>query len=300
MYRDAGTPPSHRGGNGMVTVKAPAKINLALDTLYKREDNYHEVKMIMTTVDLADYITVSPLEKDEIRITSDEFNLPRNDKNLAYQAAKLFKKHFNIKKGVEIQIRKRIPIAAGLAGGSSNAAATLKALRDLWQVPCTLDELAELGGMIGSDVPFCVYGGTALATGRGELIEPLPSPPKCWVILIKPKIGVSTKEIYDNLDAAAGNHFDVDEMVACIQRQDYQGICDLLGNSLEPVTFERYPIVAEIKKKLIQFGADAVLMSGSGPTVFALVKKENKLRRIMNSVSGCFRDHDIFAVHLIG
>lgn len=284
----------------MVTIKAPAKINLALDTLYKREDNYHEVEMIMTTVDLADYITVTPLEKNEVRIKSNEFTMPLNEKNLAYQAAKLFKEHFHIDKGVEIYIRKRIPVAAGLAGGSSNAAATLKALRELWQVDCTIDELAELGEKLGSDVPFCVYGGTALATGRGEKIKSIPSPPKCWVILIKPRIGVSTREIYEALDAKNVEHLDIEGMLKCIHENDYKGICDRLGNSLEPVTFERYPVVKEIKNKLIQFGADAVLMSGSGPTVFALVRKEYKLRRIINSVNGCFRDHEVHAVRLIG
>lgn len=284
----------------MVTIKAPAKINLALDTLYKREDNYHEVEMIMTTVDLADYITVTPLEKNEVRIKSNEFTMPLNEKNLAYQAAKLFKEHFHIDKGVEIYIRKRIPVAAGLAGGSSNAAATLKALRELWQVDCTIDELAELGEKLGSDVPFCVYGGTALATGRGEKIKSIPSPPKCWVILIKPRIGVSTREIYEVLDAKNVEHLDIEGMLKCIHENDYKGICDRLGNSLEPVTFERYPVVKEIKNKLIQFGADAVLMSGSGPTVFALVRKEYKLRRIINSVNGCFRDHEVHAVRLIG
>ena len=282
----------------MVTIKAPAKINLALDTLYKREDNYHEVEMVMTTVDLADYITVTPLEKNEIKIKSNEFTMPLNEKNLAYQAAKLFKEHFNIDKGVEIYIKKRIPVAAGLAGGSSNAAATLKALKELWQVDCTIDELAELGAKLGSDVPFCVYGGTALATGRGEKIQQIPSPPKCWVILIKPRIGVSTKEVYEALDAKNVEHLDIEGMLECINEKDYQGICTRLGNSLESVTFERYPVVAEIKNKLVQFGADAVLMSGSGPTVFALVRKEYKLRRIINSINGCFSEHEVHAVLL--
>ena len=284
----------------MITIKAPAKINLALDTLYKRKYNYHEVEMIMTTVDLADYITVTPLEKNEIVIKSNEFTMPLNEKNLAYQAAQLFKQHFNIDKGVEIYIKKRIPVAAGLAGGSSNAAATLKALKELWKVDCTIDELAELGAQLGSDVPFCVYGGTALATGRGEIIQPIPSPPKCWVILIKPRIGVSTKEIYEALDANQVEHLDIEGMLKCIDNKDYQGICDRLGNSLEEVTLERYPVVAEIKNKLVQFGADAVLMSGSGPTVFALVRKEYKLRRIINSINGCFREHEVHAVRLIG
>ena len=284
----------------MITIKAPAKINLALDTLYKRKDNYHEVEMVMTTVDLADYITVTPLEKNEIVIKSNEFTMPLNEKNLAYQAAQLFKQHFNIDKGVEIYIKKRIPVAAGLAGGSSNAAATLKALKELWKVDCTIDELAELGAQLGSDVPFCVYVGTALATGRGEIIQPIPSPPKCWVILIKPRIGVSTKEIYEALDANQVEHLDIEGMLKCIDNKDYQGICDRLGNSLEEVTLERYPVVAEIKNKLVQFGADAVLMSGSGPTVFALVRKEYKLRRIINSINGCFREHEVHAVRLIG
>ena len=284
----------------MITIKAPAKINLALDTLHKRKDNYHEVEMIMTTVDLADYITVTPLEKNEIVIKSNEFTMPLNEKNLAYQAAQLFKQHFNIDKGVEIYIKKRIPVAAGLAGGSSNAAATLKALKELWKVDCTIDELAELGAQLGSDVPFCVYGGTALATGRGEIIQPIPSPPKCWVILIKPRIGVSTKEIYEALDANQVEHLDIEGMLKCIDNKDYKGICDRLGNSLEEVTLERYPVVAEIKNKLVQFGADAVLMSGSGPTVFALVRKEYKLRRIINSINGCFREHEVHAVRLIG
>jgi len=284
----------------MVTIKAPAKINLALDTLYKREDNFHEVEMIMTTVDLADYITVTPLKENKIKITSNKYSLPVNEKNLAYQAAKLFKDHFKINAGVAIHIKKQIPVAAGLAGGSSNAAATLKALKELWNVDCSLDELANLGAELGSDVPFCVYGGTALATGRGEKIKPIPSPPKCWVILIKPRIGVSTKEIYEALDATKRKKIDIEGMLTSIETKDYNGICERLGNSLEEVTFKRYPSVAEIKKKLIQFGADAVLMSGSGPTVFALVRKEYKLRRIINSLNGCFRDYEIHAVRLIG
>jgi len=284
----------------MVTIKAPAKINLALDTLYKREDNFHEVEMVMTTVDLADYVTVMTLEKDEIIITTNKFTLPLNEKNLAYRAAKLFKVHFNIQKGVAIYIKKQIPVAAGLAGGSSNAAATLKALRELWSVECSLDELAQLGAKLGSDVPFCVYGGTALATGRGENLKLISSPPKCWVILIKPRIGVSTKEIYEALDTSKSQRLDIKGMLECIEKKDYEGICSRLGNSLEEVTFSRYPIVAEIKKKLIQFGADGVLMSGSGPTVFALVRKEYKLRRIINSINGCFRDYEVYAVRLIG
>ena len=284
----------------MITVKAPAKINLVLDTLYKRDDHFHEVEMIMTTVDLADYITVKELATDKIVIKSDQYQVPLNENNLAYKAAKLFKDHFNVRKGVEIFIKKKIPVAAGLAGGSSDAAATLKALKELWKVNCTLDELANLAEKLGSDIPFCVYGGTALATGRGEIIKPIPSPPKCWVILVKPRIGVSTKEVYQALDAKNASHPDVKAMLNSIYAQDFDGVCESIGNTLEDVTLKKYPVVAEIKNKLIQFGADAVLMSGSGPTVFALVRKEYKLKRIINSINGSMRNHEVHAVRLIG
>ena len=284
----------------MVTVKAPAKINLVLNTLYKRPDNFHEVEMIMTTVDLADYITVKELSTNKIVLKSDQYQIPLNENNLAYRAAKIFKDHFKITAGVEIYIKKKIPVAAGLAGGSSDAAATLKALKKLWNVKCSIEELANLGAMLGSDIPFCIYGGTALATGRGEVIKPIPSPPKCWVILIKPRIGVSTRDIYEALDLKDAQHPDVQVMLQCIYNDDFKGVCENIGNTLEDVTLKQYPIVSEIKEKLIQFGADAVLMSGSGPTVFALVRKEYKVKRIMNSINGSLRNHEVHAVRLIG
>ncbi len=284
----------------MVTIKAPAKINLVLDTMYKREDGFHEVEMIMTTVDLADYITVKELATNKIVIKSDQYQVPLNENNLAYKAAQLFKDHFNVKKGVEIFIKKKIPVAAGLAGGSSDAAATLKALKELWNINCTVDELASLGEKLGSDIPFCVYGGTALATGRGEVIKPIPSPPKCWVILVKPRIGVSTKEVYGALDAKNASHPNVSAMLESIYAQDFNGVCENIGNTLEDVTLKKYPVVSEIKNKLIQFGADAVLMSGSGPTVFALVRKEYKLKRIINSINGSMRNHEVHAIRLMG
>ncbi len=168
------------------SVKAPAKINLSLDALSKRPDGYHEVEMIMTMVDLADRIDLTETNDDRITVDVSEGFVPNDHRNLAYQAADLLKKRFNVKKGVSIYITKRIPVAAGLAGGSSDAAATLKGLNQLWQLGLTQDELAELGAEIGSDVSFCVYGGTALATGRGEIIQQIASPPPCWVILAKP------------------------------------------------------------------------------------------------------------------
>jgi 4-diphosphocytidyl-2-C-methyl-D-erythritol kinase len=279
-------------------VKAPAKINLSLDVLHKRPDGYHEVKMVMTTIDLADRIELTPLPSDTIRIVSHNRFVPDDHRNLAYQAAKLLKERFNVRDGVAISITKMIPVAAGLAGGSSDAAATLRGLNKLWNLGLTLDELAELGAEIGSDVSFCVYGGTAIATGRGEKIEHIPAPPPCWVILAKPTIGVSTAEVYRNLNLASIVHPDVDAMVKAIKEQDYDGICSLVGNVLEEVTLKIHPEVAQIKEQMKRFGADAVLMSGSGPTVFGLVRHDSRLQRIYNGLRG-FCDQ-VFAVRLLG
>lgn len=279
-------------------VKAPAKINLSLDVLHKRSDDYHEVKMIMTTIDLADRIELTALEENKITIISYDRFIPDDSRNLAYQAALLLKQKYDIKKGVLISITKTIPVAAGLAGGSSDAAATLRGLNQLWNLGLNLDELAKIGSEIGSDVSFCVYGGTAIATGRGEVIEHIDPPPQCWVILAKPAIGVSTADIYRRLDLNSAKHPDVDGMVNAITAKNYGEICCLLGNVLEDVTLKLYPEVAHIKEQMKKFGADAVLMSGSGPTVFGLVQHDSRMHRIYNGLRGfCER---VFAVRMMG
>ena len=203
-------------------VKAPAKINLSLDVLHKRSDGYHEVEMIMTTIDLADRVELTLLDEDKINILSHNRFVPDDQRNLAYQAAQLLKERFQMKKGVTITIEKNIPVAAGLAGGTSDAAATLRGFNKLWGLGLTLDELAEIGSEIGSDVSFCVYGGTALAKGRGEIITELPAPPTCWVILAKPFIGVSTAEVYRRLDLKRMNHPNISEMIKGIRNNDYR------------------------------------------------------------------------------
>lgn len=281
----------------MLYVKAPAKINLTLDVLYKRPDNYHEIEMIMTTVDLADRIGLKATESG-IHIESADRFVPSDSRNLAYQAAKLLKDTFNIKSGVIISLEKQIPVAAGLAGGSSDAAATLKGLNQLWQLNLSLDELAELGAKIGSDVSFCVYGGTALAKGRGEIIEHLPAPPHCWVVLAKPTIGVSTADVYGAFDADKAHHPETEKMIEALEQGDYQGMCDHLGNALESVTLDMHPEVAQIKEQMKKFGADAVLMSGSGPTVFGLVQQEARIPRIYNGLRGFCGE--VYVVRLIG
>lgn len=279
-------------------VKAPAKINLSLDVLHKRPDGYHEVEMIMTTIDLADRLELSLLDKNEIQIVSHNRFVPDDDRNLAYQAAQLLKDRFNVKQGVMIAIEKTIPVAAGLAGGSSDAAAALRGLNKLWNLGLSLDELASLGSEIGSDVSFCVYGGTALATGRGEIVSQLPVPPTCWVILAKPFIGVSTADVYRRLDLTKMKHPHTDGMIEAIKKKNYAQVCENVGNVLEEVTLNLYPEVAQIKEQMKRFGADAVLMSGSGPTVFSLVQHDSRMHRIYNGLRG-FCDQ-VFAVRILG
>lgn len=282
----------------MLYVKAPAKINLTLDVLYKRPDNYHEVEMIMTTVDLADRIGLESREDGEIKIALKDNFVPDDQRNFAYQAAELIKSKYGIKEGVTISIEKEIPIAAGLAGGSSDAAATLRGLNELWDLNLSLDELAELGAKIGSDVSFCVYGGTALATGRGEVIEELPAPPTCWVVLAKPKIGVSTADVYGGLKIEGLQHPNTKQMIQAIDTNDYELMCTSLGNVLETVTFNLHPEVVTIKEQMQRFGADAALMSGSGPTVFGLVENEARVSRIYNGLRGFCEE--VYVVRLLG
>ncbi len=278
-------------------MKAPAKINLSLDAINKRDDGFHEVEMIMTMVDLADRIDLTDTDDGLITVDVSEGFVPNDHRNLAYQAASLLRKHCQIKRGVSIYITKRIPVAAGLAGGSSDAAATLKGLNQLWNLGLSLDELAVMGAEIGSDVSFCVYGGTALATGRGEMIKAIPSPPPCWVILAKPPIGVSTAEVYKRLKVNEVEHANTSAMIKAIEEQSFSGICNNLHNVLESVTLDLYPEVKNIKEQMIRFGADGVLMSGSGPTVFGLVEHESRLHRVYNGLRGFCQD--VFAVRII-
>lgn len=289
---------SLKGAEGMYYVKAPAKINLTLDVLNKRPDGYHEVEMIMTTVDLADRIGLELREDGKIHILSVDRFVPNDYRNLAYQAAKLLKEMYSIKSGVTIKIEKNIPVAAGLAGGSSDAAATLRGLNTLWGLGLSLDELAEIGTKIGSDVAFCVYGGTALATGRGEKIQELPSPANCWIILAKPTLGVSTADVYGKLNLKRIEHPDTKKMIEAIETKDFEKMCASVGNVLESVTLKLYPEVAGLKEQMEKFGADAVLMSGSGPTVFGIVQQESRVQRIYNGLRG-FCD-EVYAVRLIG
>ncbi|KGE19953.1 4-(cytidine 5'-diphospho)-2-C-methyl-D-erythritol kinase [Paenibacillus wynnii] len=278
--------------------KAPAKINLMLDVLHKRPDGFHEVEMIMTMVDLADRLELSEMPRDSIIISSQAGYIPLDEKNLAFQAARLIKDRYDVKSGVHIHLDKRIPVAAGLAGGSSDAAATLRGLNRLWGLGIPTQELLSLGAELGSDVPFCITGGTALATGRGEKLTPIGSPPQCWVVLAKPPINVSTAEVYGRFRSNnIGVHPSSLLMRKAIEEGDFQDVCDKLGNVLEEVTLKLHPEVQQLKEAMIKLGADGVLMSGSGPTVFGLVSKQSKVARIYNGLRGFCKE--VYAVRML-
>ncbi|RPF51197.1 4-(cytidine 5'-diphospho)-2-C-methyl-D-erythritol kinase [Aquisalibacillus elongatus] len=270
----------------MIYEKAPAKINLTLDVLHKRDDGYHEVEMVMTTIDLADRLSFEIINGNRVEIASENRFVPNDKRNLAYQAATLLKERFNIQKGIRIFLDKHIPVAAGLAGGSSDAAATLRGVNRLFDLGLSLEDLQEIGAEIGSDVPFCVMGGTAIAKGRGEKLTHLPSPPPCWVVLAKPDVGVSTKDVYGKVNLQNMTHPNNEALVQSLKKQDFYNMCQQLGNVLEPITMDMHSRVRQIKERMQKTGADGVLMSGSGPTVFALVSRKEKADRVYNSLRG--------------
>ena len=251
--------------------KAYAKINLGLDVLRRRPDGYHEVKMIMQTVDLYDELSFQKGENPGIVLKVDNEELPCDKNNLIYKAAELIMDTYHIGEGVEITLDKNIPIAAGMAGGSTDAAAVFHGLKELFKLPMDIEKMKELGVKIGADVPYCIVGGTMLSEGIGEILTPLPVPPEAWLVIAKPDIHVSTKFVYENLHAdTLSYHPDIDGMVAALEAGSLKGITDRLGNVLETVTEKTYPIITRIKDTLKQNGAENALMSGSGPTVFGI------------------------------
>lgn len=266
--------------------KAPAKINLGLDVLRKRSDGFHDIDMVMASVDLADRLQIEELVEDEIIIETNKVFLPLDQRNHVYQGIELIKKTFNIQRGVRVNLMKAIPVAAGLAGGSSDCAAVLRGLNRMWNLGLTLDELAYLGGKIGSDVPYCIYGKTAFVCGRGDEIELLPPMPQCWVVMVKPRMSVSTPKVFAELELDKLPHQPIDRLVAAIKAGDYHEMIANMGNSLETITMENHPIVAQIKERMLRYGADVALMSGSGPTVFALCEKYSRAQRVSNALKG--------------
>lgn len=259
--------------------KAFAKINLGLDIAGKRPDGYHEVNMVMQSIALADEIELLPAE--QLSVVTDQNDIPDGPDNLAWKAAVLLAEKYGNKPNVQIRIRKKIFAAAGLAGGSADAAAVLRGLNRLWRLGLSAEELEILAAELGSDVPFCIRGGTAAATGRGEILEPLADMPETWLLLAKPRVAVSTAWVYQNFrneDVSARP--DITAMKMAIRNSDKQGIIACMGNVLESVTAKAFPEIEAIKEAMRANGAEISLMSGSGPTVFAFVESEERGKQI--------------------
>lgn len=262
----------------MITLNAYAKINLSLDVVGRLANGYHEVRMIMQTVGIHDTLTFEKTE-GEIVLSSDAGELPLGEDNLIYKAAKLVRETYGISGGVKVHLEKRIPVAAGMAGGSTDAAATLKAMNLLYDLRLSEEDLCGLGVKLGADVPYCIMGGTALSEGIGEVLTKLAPMPECVLLVAKPDINVSTKEVYQALDSQSVPwHPDVDGMRQAIEEGRLEGIYSRLGNVLETVTVAKHPIVSEIKQEMLENGALGSLMSGSGPSVFGIFDDEEKAR----------------------
>lgn len=265
-----------------IQLKALAKINLGLDVLRRREDGYHEVKMIMQTISLYDELMLKKIKKPEIQLRTNLPYLPTNENNLACQAAKLLMEEYQIPGGLLIQLEKKIPVAAGMAGGSSDAAAVLWGVNQMYHLGLSRKELMERGVRLGADVPYCILRGTALAEGIGEKLKILPPMPKCYLLIAKPGISVSTKFVYENLhvnELEAKKHPDVDAMITALQQKDLALLSTRMGNILELVTIPTHPVINKIKQEMLKAGALGAMMSGSGPTVFGIFDTQPKARK---------------------
>jgi 4-diphosphocytidyl-2-C-methyl-D-erythritol kinase len=265
--------------------KAYAKINIGLDVLRRRSDGYHEVRMIMQTVDLCDDLLFEKTQQPGIVLKTNNDELPVNGDNLICKAAALLFRERGIKEGVKITLTKRIPIAAGMAGGSSDAAAAMRGLNELFDMGYSMRELQALGVTLGADIPYCLVGGTMLSEGIGEILTPLPAPPVCHLVVAKPDINVSTGFVYGNLHAdTLTEHPDIEGMIEALKTGSLQGITDRLGNVLETVTVKEYPVIEELKELLWSKGAENALMSGSGPTVFGIFVNREEAEKAASAI----------------
>ncbi|MDU4939199.1 MAG: 4-(cytidine 5'-diphospho)-2-C-methyl-D-erythritol kinase [Clostridium sp.] len=270
--------------------KAYAKVNITLDVVGKREDGYHLLKMIMQNIDIYDVITIEKIESG-IEITCNKPYVPTDERNLAYKAAKLFKDTFNITSGVSINIKKNIPVAAGLAGGSTDCAAVLKIMNKLFQVNADNEKLMELGVKLGADVPYCIDGGTALCEGIGEILTPLKPFKNHIIVLVKPPFGVSTKEVYKNFDLGrVKNHPETDKVITYMNEDNLYEVAKNMKNLLENVTLKKHKVISSIKLEMESLGAIKAMMSGSGPTVFAFFDDMMKAQRCYDEMKKKYND----------
>lgn len=300
-----------------VILQAYAKINLGLDVLRKREDGYHEVKMIMQSISLNDTLvlrSVAPADAADLTAADSCFykvcskegiwlhnegeenpDVPMDENNLIYKAIRMLKEEFQIPHGVEAILTKRIPVAAGMAGGSTDGAAAFNGMNQLFSLGLTEEELCKRAVKLGADIPYCIMGGTALSEGIGEILTPLPAMPDCYILIAKPPINVSTAFVYKNLKAnELSFHPDIDGMTEALKRNELAGITKRLGNVLETVTIPNYPIIADIKDKMLEAGAEASLMSGSGPTVFGIFTDEVQAKKAEGAIREAGLSNQVF------
>ena len=263
-----------------VIEKAYGKINLSLDVLGRRDNGYHDVSMIMQTVDVYDTISLSKIDGDDIRITANTKELPLDENNIVYKATRLMKEEYGIETGVSVHIEKEIPISAGMGGGSADAAATLRGMNRLFNLGLKATKLEELGLRLGADVPFLIRGGISLAEGIGERLTELVPFPECAILIVKPNLGVSTKEVYENFDSLSEvKHPNIGSVVENLGKSQLCDIVKLLGNVLEEVTVTKHRIISEIKQLLLENGAVFSMMTGSGPTVFGIFESEQEAEK---------------------
>ena len=268
-----------------ISLKARAKINLGLDVLIKREDGYHEVKMVMQTINIYDKIYMKIIEKPEIKIVTNLSFLPTNESNLVYKAIQMLRDEFNIEKGVFANVYKYIPVAAGMAGGSTDAAAAMIGMNKLFKLGLSREELMERAVKIGADVPYCIMGGTALAEGIGEKLSQLKPLKRCSILVAKPDISVSTKFVYTNLKLDENTvHPDMDGVLEAIDSSDVETMAKKMSNLLESVTAVKYPQIEDIKKSMIELGAINSIMSGSGPTVFGIFGNRKEAKKAYKTI----------------
>ena len=264
-----------------IRLKAMAKINLGLDVLGKREDGYHEVRMIMQTIRMYDILDIRKTRRPGIVLTTNLPFIPTDQRNLVYKAAQMLMEEFDVEEGLSIKLRKFIPVAAGMAGGSSDAAAAFVGVNRMFHLGLTEEQLMERAVKVGADVPYCIMRGTALAEGIGEKLTRLPRVPHCYVLVGKPGVNVSTKTAYENLklDDPAVVHPDIDGMVTAVRNGDLDGMISRMGNVFEPGIISKYPVIQEIKDLMESNGARKAMMSGSGPTVFGIFDDKEKMDR---------------------
>lgn len=283
-----------------LTLQAMAKVNLGLDVVRRMENGYHQVNMIMQTIDLYDELTFEKIEKG-ISLCIDKKELPADDSNLIIKSAKLIMEHYPLPCGVRITLKKNIPMAAGMAGGSTDAAATFHGLNRLFSLGMSIEEMKQLSVQIGADVPFCIVGGTMRSEGIGEVLTSLPDVPKAYLVIAKPDISVSTKYVYENLHVETiAHHPDMRQVEEAIVRGDLDGMCAHMENILETVTEKKYPVIAELKAELKQSGALTALMSGSGPTVFGIFKERSDAESACGRIKKSGYAKDLFITTFTG